>query len=301
MGIRRHYNRTHYLEGFPMTAIIQLDNVSYRYPIGEEWILKHVSLEIKKGSFVSIVGNNGSGKTTLCNILRGFIPHFHKGDLEGTIKLGGTDMSEYQLGQLGEKIGFVFQNPFIQISGVKDTVFDEVAYGLENLGVAEEDIYKRVEEVLSLVKIQHLREKNPFELSGGQRQRVALASIIVMDPDILVIDEPSSQLDPIGTEHVFEIIRLMKERGKTIILVEHKMDLVAEYSDELIVLDKGEVLMQGPTREVLESEIFNTANIQYPHVTEVALELQKQGVKLNFLPIRDSEITTCFENDGGNE
>ncbi|WP_217587505.1 energy-coupling factor ABC transporter ATP-binding protein [Lentibacillus saliphilus] len=284
-----------------MTPIIQLDNVSYSYPVSEDWILKNVSLDIKKGSFVSIVGNNGSGKTTLCNILRGFIPHFHKGDLEGAIKLDGTDMSEYQLGQLGEKIGFVFQNPFTQISGVKDTVFEEVAYGLENLGVPVEDIYERVEEVLSLVKIQNLREKNPFELSGGQRQRVALASIIVMDPDILVIDEPSSQLDPIGTEHVFEIIRLMKERGKTIILVEHKMDLVAEYSDELIVLDKGEVLIQGPTRDVLASDVFNKAQIQYPHVTEIALELQKQGVPLNFLPIRDSEITTCFENDRGNK
>ncbi|WP_047983532.1 energy-coupling factor ABC transporter ATP-binding protein [Ornithinibacillus californiensis] len=282
-----------------MTAIIQLENVSYRYPIGEEWVLKDVSLEIKKGSFVSIVGNNGSGKTTLCNILRGFIPHFHKGELEGAITLEGQDLSGFQLGQLGEKVGFVFQNPFIQISGVKDNVFGEIAYGLENLGVPVEEIYERVEEVLTLVNIQHLRDKNPFELSGGQRQRVALASIIVMEPDILVIDEPSSQLDPIGTEQVFEIIRLMKEKGKTIILVEHKMDLVAEYSDELIVLDQGKVLMQGPTRDVLADPLFRKANIQYPHVTEIALELQEMGVDLNFVPIRDSEITTCFKHNRG--
>ncbi|MGE6368762.1 energy-coupling factor ABC transporter ATP-binding protein [Planococcus kocurii] len=198
-----------------MTSIIQLKDVSYRYPVGDEWALKHITVDIKKGSFVSIVGNNGSGKTTLCNIIRGFIPHFHKGELDGTVILDGKDMNDYELGQLSEKIGYVFQNPFTQISGVKETVFEEVAYGLENLGVPVEEIYPRVEEVLTLVNIQDLREKNPFELSGGQRQRVALASIIVMDPEILVIDEPSSQLDPIGTDQVFEIIRLMKEKGKT--------------------------------------------------------------------------------------
>ncbi|ANU26260.1 energy-coupling factor ABC transporter ATP-binding protein [Planococcus versutus] len=282
-----------------MTSIIQLKDVSYRYPVGDEWVLKHLTVDIKKGSFVSIVGNNGSGKTTLCNIIRGFIPHFHKGELEGTVMLDGKDMSDYELGQLSEKIGYVFQNPFTQISGVKDTVFEEVAYGLENLGVPVEEIYPRVEDVLTLVNIQDLREKNPFELSGGQRQRVALASIIVMDPEILVIDEPSSQLDPIGTDQVFEIIRLMKEKGKTIILVEHKMDLVAEYSDTLILLDKGTISVQGETRKVLSDPLYASANVQYPHVTEVALELQKAGVPLAFLPIKYSEVATCFQTSVG--
>ncbi|KAA0956903.1 ABC transporter ATP-binding protein [Planococcus sp. ANT_H30] len=282
-----------------MTSIIQLKDVSYRYPVGDEWVLKHITVDIKKGSFVSIVGNNGSGKTTLCNIIRGFIPHFHKGELDGTVILDGKDMNDYELGQLSEKIGYVFQNPFTQISGVKETVFEEVAYGLENLGVPVEEIYPRVEEVLTLVNIQDLREKNPFELSGGQRQRVALASIIVMDPEILVIDEPSSQLDPIGTDQVFEIIRLMKEKGKTIILVEHKMDLVAEHSDTLILLDEGVILMQGETRKVLSDPLYASANVQYPHVTEVALELQKAGVPLEFLPIKYAEIMTCFKTSVG--
>ncbi|MGE6413948.1 energy-coupling factor ABC transporter ATP-binding protein [Planococcus kocurii] len=282
-----------------MTSIIQLKDVSYRYPVGDEWVLKHITVDIKKGSFVSIVGNNGSGKTTLCNIIRGFIPHFHKGELDGTVILDGKDMNDYELGQLSEKIGYVFQNPFTQISGVKETVFEEVAYGLENLGVPVEEIYPRVEEVLTLVNIQDLREKNPFELSGGQRQRVALASIIVMDPEILVIDEPSSQLDPIGTDQVFEIIRLMKEKGKTIILVEHKMDLVAEHSDTLILLDEGVILVQGETRKVLSDPLYASANVQYPHVTEVALELQKAGVPLEFLPIKYAEIMTCFKTSVG--
>ncbi|MFC4354238.1 energy-coupling factor ABC transporter ATP-binding protein [Chryseomicrobium palamuruense] len=273
-----------------MSGIIELKNVSYRYPVGDEKVLKDIHLSIEKGSFTAIVGNNGSGKTTLCNTLRGFIPHFYKGELDGEVMIDGKSMLDYQLGQLGEKIGYVFQNPFIQISGVKETVFDEVAYGLENLGVAVEDIRTRVEEVLTLVKITHLRGKNPNELSGGQRQRVALAAIIVMDPELLVIDEPTSQLDPIGTEHVFDIIRLMKERGKTILLVEHKMDLIAEYADRVIVLHEGEVVLNGPVREVFGNPDYAKYGIQYPHVTEVALQLQKEGVPLNFVPIRNEEL-----------
>ncbi|WP_053368554.1 energy-coupling factor ABC transporter ATP-binding protein [Bacillus sp. FJAT-27245] len=273
-----------------MNPIIELKNVSYRYPVGDHHVLKNISFTVEKGQFTAIIGNNGSGKTTLCNTIRGFIPHFYKGDIQGDVVVDGKNMADYQLGQLGEKIGYVFQNPFIQISGVKDTVFDEVAYGLENLGVEENEIRSRVEEILKLVKIEHLRDKKPFELSGGQRQRVALASIIVMDPDILVIDEPTSQLDPIGTEHVFDIIRLMKEKGKTILLVEHKMDLIAEYADAIIVLHDGEIVLQGPAREVFAHPDFPKYNIQYPHVTEVALQLQKEGIPLKFVPIRDQEL-----------
>ncbi len=278
------------MEDTYMNSIIEMTNVSYRYPVSDDWIIKNASFTIEKGKFTAIIGNNGSGKTTLCNIIRGFIPHFYKGVLEGDVIVDDKKIIEYQLGQLGEKIGYVFQNPFIQVSGVKDTVFDEVAYGLENLGVEENEIIDRVNEILQLVKIEHLREKHPMGLSGGQRQRVALASIIVMNPDILVIDEPTSQLDPIGTEHVFDIIRLMKEKGKTIILVEHKMDLIAEYADNLIVLNEGEIVLQGPTREVFADPRYGDCNIQYPHVTEVALKLQKNGVNLKYVPIRNEEL-----------
>ncbi|WP_409272767.1 energy-coupling factor ABC transporter ATP-binding protein [Neobacillus sp. SCS-31] len=278
-----------------MNPIIELKNVSYRYPVGDHQVLQNISFKVEKGQFTAIIGNNGSGKTTLCNTIRGFIPHFYRGEIEGDVVVDGKNITDYQLGQLGEKIGYVFQNPFIQISGVKDTVFDEVAYGLENLGVEEKEILRRVEEILKLVKIEHLRDKKPFELSGGQRQRVALASIIVMDPDILVIDEPTSQLDPIGTEYVFDIIRLMKEKGKTIVLVEHKMDLIAEYADTIIVLHDGEIVLQGPAREVFANPDFSKYNIQYPHVTEVALQLKEAGIPLKFVPIRVEELAESID------
>ena len=278
--------------------VIELQNVSYRYPVSDDYVLKDVSFTIEKGKFTAIIGNNASGKTTLCNAIRGFIPHFYKGDLEGTVRVGGKDTQETQLGQMAEQVGYVFQNPFIQVSGVKDNVFEEVAYGLENLGVPVDEIRLRVEEILKLVNIGHLRDKNPFELSGGQRQRVALASIIVMDPDILVIDEPTSQLDPVGTEQIFDIIRLMKERGKTIVLVEHKMDLIAEYADNLLVMSEGKLVMQGPVREVFANPEYERYNIQYPHVTEVALQLQKSGMPLAFLPVKDSELAEALNLKG---
>lgn len=281
-----------------MTVMIDLKNVSYRYPVSDDFVLKNVSFSIEKGKFTAIIGNNGSGKTTLCNTIRGFVPHFYKGDLEGEVIVDQTKISDYQLGQLGAKVGYVFQNPFIQVSGVKDNVFEEVAYGLENLGVPVEEIKDRVEEILKLVKIEHLRDKNPFELSGGQRQRVALASIIVMDPEILVIDEPTSQLDPVGTEQIFDIIRLMKERGKTIILVEHKMDLIAEYADDLLVMHEGELVMQGPVREVFANPEFEKYQIQYPHVTEIAIQLKKLGTPIAFLPIRDEELAEALNMTG---
>ena len=138
---------------------------------------------------------------------------FYKGEVKGEVLVEGKNINEYG-GELSQKIGFVFQNPFTQISGVKDTVFEEVAYGLENFGVPVEEIERRVIEVMKMTNIESLAEKNPFELSGGQMQRVALASVIVLEPDILIIDEPTSQLDPEGTESVFAIIKAMKDKQK---------------------------------------------------------------------------------------
>ena len=176
------------------------------YPLTTEPAIKHLNLQIERGKFYGVIGENGSGKTTLCALLRGFAPSFYKGEIKGEVLVEGKNINEYG-GELSQKIGFVFQNPFTQISGVKDTVFEEVAYGLENFGVPVEEIERRVIEVMKMTNIESLAEKNPFELSGGQMQRVALASVIVLEPDILIIDEPTSQLDPEGTESVFAIIK----------------------------------------------------------------------------------------------
>ena len=198
------------------------------------------------------------------------------------------NINEYG-GELSQKIGFVFQNPFTQISGVKDTVFEEVAYGLENFGVPVEEIERRVIEVMKMTNIESLAEKNPFELSGGQMQRVALASVIVLEPDILIIDEPTSQLDPEGTESVFAIIKAMKDKQKTIILVEHKIDLIAEYADDVLVLKDGELIAVGDKNEILTDITLMEKGVALPQVVLLAVKLQKAGLPLTKIPVTEKQ------------
>ena len=265
---------------------LKLENVNYKYPLEEKNTLKNINIEIKKGEFWAVIGKNGSGKTTLCNILRRFVPDFYKGELTGKITLEGKELKDYSQKEIVQKIGFVFQNPFTQISGVKNTVFEEIAYGLENLGIEREIIISEVEKILKLLEIEKLRDKNPYNLSGGQKQRVALASIIAMNPDILVIDEPTSQLDPKGTEDIFKIINLMANEGKTIILVEHKLELIAEYAENILVLDEGEIILSGKASEVLNNKILLEKEIGMTQYSMLAYELEKaRKIELEEIPI----------------
>ena len=265
---------------------LKLENVNYKYPLEEKNTLQNINIEIKKGEFWAIIGKNGSGKTTFCNILRRFVPDFYKGELTGKITLEGKELKDYSQKEIVQKIGFVFQNPFTQISGVKNTVFEEIAYGLENLGIERETIISEVEKILKLLEIEKLRDKNPYNLSGGQKQRVALASIIAMNPDILVIDEPTSQLDPKGTEDIFKIINLMANEGKTIILVEHKLELIAEYAENILVLDEGEIILSGKASEVLNNKILLEKEIGMTQYSMLAYELEKvRKIELEEIPI----------------
>lgn len=265
---------------------LKLENVNYKYPLEEKNTLQNINIEIKKGEFWAVIGKNGSGKTTFCNILRRFVPDFYKGELTGKITLEGKELKDYSQKEIVQKIGFVFQNPFTQISGVKNTVFEEIAYGLENLGIERETIISEVEKILKLLEIEKLRDKNPYNLSGGQKQRVALASIIAMNPDILVIDEPTSQLDPKGTEDIFKIINLMANEGKTIILVEHKLELIAEYAENILVLDEGEVILSGKAKEVLNNKILLEKEIGMTQYSILAYELEKaRKIELEEIPI----------------
>ena len=273
----------------------KLEDVSYKYPLEDREILKNINLDIKKGEFWAVIGKNGSGKTTLCNVLRRFIPDFYKGELKGRITLEGKELKDYSAKEIVQKVGFVFQNPFTQISGVKETVFEEIAFGLENLALDAEYIRKRVEETLKLLHIEELRDKNPYELSGGQGQKVALASIIAMDPEIMVIDEPTSQLDPKGTEEIFEIIDILKKEGKTIILVEHKLELIAEYAEKVMVLDEGEMILSGNTEDVLKNKILLEKEIGIPQYTALAYRLMDEGkVQFEEIPITKEKAVEVF-------
>ncbi len=272
--------------------MINIKNVTYKYPVSKEYALKNINLDIKKGELCAIIGANGSGKTTLCNVIRGFVPEFYEGDFKGDVFIKGNNIKDIELGELATDIGFVFQNPFTQTSGVKETVFEEIAFGLENLGIEKNLIIERVNKTLKLLSIENLKDKNPFELSGGQRQRVALASIIVMDPEILVIDEPTSQLDPKSTEEVFKIIKLMKEKGKTIVLVEHKINLIAEYADKVVVMKDGEIVLDGPTKEVLTNKDLDKYESFVPEYVLLGNELRKENLPLENIPLTMEEAVS---------
>lgn len=286
-----------------MGYVMECKNVTYTYPLADEPSIRNVSLNIEEGKFYGIVGENGSGKTTLCAILRGFAPSFYQGDIQGEVLVYGKPIGEYG-GELATKIGYVFQNPFTQISGVKETVFEEVAYGLENFGVPVEEIVERVEAIMKLTHIDSLAEKNPLELSGGQMQRVALASVLVLEPDILIIDEPTSQLDPQGTESVFEIIKMMKDKKKTIILVEHKIDLIAEYADEVLVLRGGKLIAGGDKAQVLSDISLMEQGVQLPQMAILGSRLKEKGFPISEIPVTEKravEIISAALNGRGTQ
>ncbi len=279
-------------------GFIELKNVTYTYPLTKEPALKNITCSFEKGKFYGIIGENAGGKTTLCNLLRGLVPHFYGGKLEGEVLIEGQDIRDINVDVLSAEIGYVFQNPFTQISGVRKTVFEEIALGLENIGVPKDEMIDRVIEVAELLKIEALLMNNPNRLSGGQRQRVAFASIIAMDMDVFVIDEPTSQLDPEGTESIFEIIHMLKEKGKTIILVEHKVELMAEYADEVLVIQNGELIKKGLTKEVLCDLEMLKRGAMLPQVVLLSRELNDHGVHLDETPVTTRECVEALKRGG---
>ena len=278
---------------------IKLENVTYSYPLSKKPAIKDLSLTIEKGKFYGVVGENSAGKSTFCNLIRGLCPHFYKGKLDGKVLFDGQNLMDIDDQKLAIEIGFVFQNPFLQMSGVRDTVFEEVGLGLENLGVPREEMIQRILKVCRDLDIVHLLDKNPMELSGGQCQRVAFASILAMDADTIVIDEPTSQLDPEGTRDVFKIINILKEQGKTVILVEHKIDLIAKYAEELIVLKDGELVIKGPTDQVLVSEEYRTSGALLPMALRLGYALRDAGYNVDRLPVTNDEAVALIEAIGG--
>ncbi len=263
-----------------MPSAITFDNVSYRYPVmlDSEWALRDVSLSVDTGELVGIIGANGAGKSTMCLTLNGLIPNFFHGELTGEILVGGQATRVTPPAQLISTVGVLFQNPFEQLTGVTDSVTEEVAFGPENLGLAREEILKRTREAMRATGIEQLGDRHPFALSGGQQQRVALAAVLAMEPTILVLDEPTSQLDPVGVDEIFEVVRRMHRDGFTIVMAEHKIDALAEVATRVIVLSGGTVVMDDTARKVLTNRNLEQYHVRPPRFTALAQELGDRGV-----------------------
>jgi energy-coupling factor transport system ATP-binding protein len=252
---------------------IVVQNLSYRYPLSNNKAIEDINFSVCAGESVGIIGRNGSGKSTLCLALTGLVPLFFGGKRSGRVLVDGTDVLEIPKEKLVRKIGLVLQNPFSQISGAKMTVFDEVAFGLENLGVEREEMLERVEKVLRRLDLWSKRDQNPFELSGGQLQRLAIASVLALEPEILVLDEPTSQLDPQGTTEVFEVLSELKRTGITIILVEHKFEKLVEHVDKVIFLHEGKVIGIGTPEEIFSMREIDEYSVGEPIYTSVCKKL----------------------------
>ncbi|HLO15434.1 MAG TPA: ABC transporter ATP-binding protein [Anaerolineales bacterium] len=276
-------------------AIVNLQNVTYKYPLTHLPALQNINLQVDEGEFVAIIGPNGAGKSTLCYTIAGFVPHFFKGELTGMVEVEGIESQNSSLSEWVLNVGLAFQNPFNQISGAKYTVFEELAFGLENTGVPREEMKARVEDAMKLTGISDLTDRSPYSLSGGQQQRVALTSILVMQPKVLVLDEPTSQMDPIGTREVFSVIRTMAERGMTVILVEHKVEWVAQFADRVLALKDGQILLEGTPSEVFTSALLPENGFGISRYTSVARQAQKLGLwKSDQLPVTLDEAAEGF-------
>jgi energy-coupling factor transporter ATPase len=275
-------------------AIIETANLTYTYPSGKESSLTDVSLTIEKGEFVILTGPSGCGKTTLCRCFNGLIPHFYSGQLEGDIKVAGHKVSEHSIYELARNVGLVFQNPENQLFAL--SVEKDVAFGLENLGLPREDMKKRVDWALQMTDIQDLRERAPHELSGGQQQRVAIACVLAMQPEVMVLDEPTSFLDPLGAQKIFEVIDdLNKKLGITVILVEHRLDLASRYANHVIVMDEGKAVLDGTPLDVFTSERARLIGVGIPKATRLYQVLQESGVHLGGIPVNSQEASLLLQ------
>jgi len=256
-------------------VVIEVRNLTFRYPFTEEPALKDINLEIRKGEFVGILGPCGAGKTTLCLTLNGIIPNMVQGFMEGEVKVMGMDTRKVPTREIAKYVGMVFDNPEYQLSQM--TVEEEVALGLGSLGVPRDEMIKRVREVLKIVGLEGLEKRSPFELSGGQQQRLAIAAALAMMPTVLVLDEPTSNLDPIGKQEVYATVRkLNEERGMTIVMADHEVEFMAAFADRLIVMDKGKIVLNGPPVEVFKHvDLLESIGLRVPQVTELAHKLKK--------------------------
>jgi energy-coupling factor transporter ATP-binding protein EcfA2 len=252
-------------------------------------------MKVEKGEFVLITGPSGCGKTTLCRTFNGLVPQFYQGELKGKISVAGLDAAKHPTYEMAKHVGLVFQNPENQLFAL--SIEKDVAFGLENLGFSRQEMRRRVDWALNLTGIYDLRERSPHEVSGGQQQRVAIASVLAMQPEIIVLDEPTSFLDPLSAEKIFQVIHdLNKQLGLTVVLVEHRLDLTAKYANHIIIMDQGKVRFDGETRSILSNEETRLIGVGVPKATLLYEMLQKETANLgDTTPLSSEELAKMVQ------
>jgi energy-coupling factor transporter ATP-binding protein EcfA2 len=271
-------------------ALIETKSLTYTYPGATKPSISDVSIKVEKGEFVLITGPSGCGKTTLCRTFNGLIPQFYQGELKGEITVAGLDAAKHPTYEMARHVGLVFQNPENQLFAL--SVEKDVAFGLENLGYPRDEMRKRVDWALNLTGISDLCDRSPHEMSGGQQQRVAIAAVLAMQPEIIVLDEPTSFLDPLSAQKIFDVIHELNQNlGLTVILVEHRLDLTAKYANHIVIMDQGKVRFDGETRSILSNEETRLIGVGIPKATLLYEMLNKDGANLGTVtPLSSDEL-----------
>jgi len=280
-----------------MTAAIEIENLNFKYSKDQDYVLKDINLTIEEKEFVLLMGPSGCGKSTLINMINGVVPHIIEGFREGSVRVKGKDVADEELRNLSQMVGTVFQNPETQFFTL--SVLNEIAFGPENLCLPREEIDRRVKEVVKTVGIEDLIEKDIMSLSGGQKQRVATASVLAMRPSILILDEPTSQLDPQGAiEMLLTVKRLREKLNATIILIEHRLEEVSKHVDRVLVMNEGRIIADGPAREVFSRvDMLEGIGIRPPQASELAVQLHLRNlVPHKVLPLTSEEAISMLKS-----
>lgn len=269
--------------------VISVENLTYRYPRRQDPALFKVNLEINRGEFVLITGPSGGGKSTFCRCFNGLIPHFYGGRMEGSVTVMGMDVGSTSTSELSRHVGMVFQNPEDQITRM--SVEAEIAFGLENLGLERGEISKRIKEISELLQIEHLLKRSVEELSSGQQQKVAIASVLVMQPDILVLDEPTSELDPKSAQDLIDLVaRLNRDLGMTVIIVEHRLNFILKKVGRVIIINNGRVVVDDRPTDALRSSDVERLGVSLPRVVQLYHLLCGNGVTLGKVPLSVDDL-----------
>ena len=270
-------------------SLVSIKGLSFRYPDSQKPAIKEVDLEIGEGEVVLLAGPSGCGKSTLLRCLNGLIPHMYPGDYAGSVSVGGLNIAETPMSTLSQSVGLLFQNPENQI--FMFSVERDVAFGLQNLSVPREEMRSRVDEAMRLLGVTDLALRAPHELSDGQKQRAALAGVIAMRPKLIILDEPTSLLDPRTALEVVSLIeRLNRELGITFMVVEHRLELLIPIAHRLVVMDGGSKVMDGAPHDVLADDRVESHGVGVPPISRLYNALSKDGTKLPKVPETPEEM-----------
>lgn len=273
-------------------SLIKFNKFYFRYKNNEDYALNDINLNIEENKFILLCGETGSGKTSLIRCFNGLIPQFYSGFYRGNVIINGKDTSEVPIAQLSREVGIVFQNPENQLIAMN--VEHEIAFGLENLGVPQEQIAQKIKEVVKLTEIGHLLEKAPFELSGGEQQRLAIASILALEPKILILDEPTALLDPYMAEKIINLLKKIKDAHDiTIIISEHRLELILPLVDEIILIQNGKIIEHDSKNTVINGPHFGRMHFNFPFVFSLFKQLKNENLFDKKIP---SSIEEAIEN-----